>query len=63
MSVLKKKQKNKKNLGQKLNLQDMTANKLITIHMGEGTSRIQQGDQVAQMSTKYSYKNSNLWSQ
>lgn len=52
MSVLQK-------LAQKLNLQDMTANKLITIHMGEGTSGIQQGDQVAQMSTKSPHQNSN----
>lgn len=34
--------KKKKQLAQKLNLQDMTANKLITIHLGEGTSGIQQ---------------------
>jgi len=52
MSLLKK-------LEQKLNLQDMTANKLITIHMGEGTSGIQQGDQVTQMSPKSSHQNSN----
>lgn len=52
MSVLKK-------LAQKLNLQDMTANKLITIHTGEGTSGIQHGDQVAQMSTKSSHQNRN----
>lgn len=37
----------------------MTANKLITIHTGEGTSGIQQGDQVAQMSTKSSHQNCN----
>lgn len=48
-----------KKLAQKLNLQDMTANKLITIHMGEGTNGLQQGDQVAQMSTKSSHQNSN----
>ena len=52
MSVLKK-------LAQKLNLQDMTANKLITIHIGEGASGIQQGDQAARMSTKSSHQNSN----
>lgn len=40
VSVLKKKKNNQ--LAQKLNLQDMTANKLITIHLGEGTSGIQQ---------------------
>lgn len=48
-----------KQLAQKLNLQDMTANKLITIHMGKGTRGIQQGDQEAQMSTKSSHQNSN----
>lgn len=37
----------------------MTANKLITIYMGKRTSGIQQGDQVAQMSTEFSQQNSN----
>lgn len=45
-------------LVQKLNLQDMTANKFITIHTGEGASGINHGDLIAQMSTKSPHQNS-----
>lgn len=53
MSVLKK------GPAQKLNLQDMTANKLIVMHTAEGASRVQQEDQAVQMSMKSSHQTSN----
>lgn len=55
MSVLQKRKT--KQLAQKLNLQDMTANKLIIIHMGKGQAG--QETKVPQMSTMFSHQNSN----